>query len=159
MKITIISVGKIKEAFFRDAVSEYAKRLSSYCKFEIAEVADEKNPECASEKYERQIKEKEGGRILKHLDEKAYIIALAIQGRKYDSVKLAEHLDQVMNSGKSHIQFIIGGSLGLSDTVLSRADEIISFSDLTFPHQLMRVILAEQIYRTFRIMNHEPYHK
>ncbi len=159
MKITIVSVGKIKEAFYRDAIAEYSKRLSAYCKFEIKEVADEKTPDGASTELERQIKDKEGDKILKALDEKGYCIALAIDGKQYDSVKFAKHMEQLTISGKSHIQFIIGGSLGLSDKVLQKADEKISFSAMTFPHQLMRVILSEQIYRGFRIINNEPYHK
>ncbi len=159
MKITIVSVGKIKEAFYRDAIAEYSKRLSAYCKFEIKEVADEKTPDGASPELERQIKDKEGEKILKALDEKGYCIALAIDGKQYDSVKFAEHIEKLTISGKSHIQFVIGGSLGLSDKVLQKADEKISFSAMTFPHQLMRVILSEQIYRGFRIINHEPYHK
>lgn len=159
MKITIVSVGKIKEAFYRDAVAEYSKRLSAYCKPEIKEVADEKTPDGASEETERQIRDKEGERILKMLDDKGYCIALAIDGKKYDSVTFAGHMEKLAVSGKSHIQFVIGGSLGLSDKILAAADEKISFSDMTFPHQLMRVILLEQIYRGFRIINHEPYHK
>lgn len=159
MKITIISVGKIKEKFYREAIAEYAKRLSSYCKFEIKELQDEKTPDRASSETERQIKEKEAERIIKAVDEKGYLIALAIHGKTYDSVQFSEHLEKLMITGNSHIQFVIGGSLGLSDRVLKLADEHISFSQLTFPHQLMRVILAEQIYRAYRIMNHEPYHK
>ena len=159
MKITIISVGRIKEKFYREAIAEYAKRLSSYCKIENKELPDEKTPDRASSETERQIKEKEAERIIKAVDEKGYLIALAIHGRTYDSVQFSEHLEKLMITGNSHIQFVIGGSLGLSDRVLKLADEHISFSQLTFPHQLMRVILAEQIYRAYRIMNHEPYHK
>jgi 23S rRNA (pseudouridine1915-N3)-methyltransferase len=159
MKITIISVGKIKEAFYRNAIAEYSKRLSAYCKLEIREVADEKTPDGASEELEKQIRNKEGERILKALDDRGYCIALAIDGKKYDSIAFAKQLEKLAVSGKSHIQFVIGGSLGLSEQVLSRADEQLSFSDMTFPHQLMRVILLEQIYRSFRINNHEPYHK
>ncbi|MBQ1171222.1 MAG: 23S rRNA (pseudouridine(1915)-N(3))-methyltransferase RlmH [Lachnospiraceae bacterium] len=159
MKITIISVGKIKEKFYREAVAEYAKRLSSYCKFQIIELADEKTPENASFELENQIKDKEGERILKSVDEKGYLIALAIEGKKFDSVQFSNRLEKLMINGNSHIQFVIGGSLGLSENVLKKADDKISFSDMTFPHQLMRVILSEQIYRAFRIMNHEPYHK
>jgi len=158
-KITIISVGKIKEAFYQDAVAEYSKRLSAYCKLEIKELPDEKTPEGASEETENLIKEKEGARILKAMDEKACSLALAIEGKKYDSPGFAGYLERLTVSGKSHIQFIIGGSLGLSKTVLDKADGKVSFSDMTFPHQLMRVILLEQIYRGFRINNNEPYHK
>jgi 23S rRNA (pseudouridine1915-N3)-methyltransferase len=159
MKITIISVGKIKEAFYRNAIAEYSKRLSAYCKLEIREVADEKTPDGASEEMEKQILRREADRILKALDEKGYCIALAIDGKKWDSVGFANHMEKLTVSGKSHLQFVIGGSLGLSEEVLNRADEKLSFSDMTFPHQLMRVILLEQIYRGFRISHHEPYHK
>lgn len=159
MKITIISVGKIKEKFYREAIAEYAKRLSSYCKFEIIELQDEKTPDKASAETERLIKEKEAERIMKAVDEKGYLIALAINGKAYDSVQFSQHIEKLMITGNSHIQFVIGGSLGLADSVLKLADEYISFSHFTFPHQLMRVILAEQIYRAYRIINHEPYHK
>ena len=159
MKITIISVGKIKEKFYREAIAEYAKRLSSYCKFEIIELQDEKTPDKASAETERLIKEKEAERVMKAVDEKGYLIALAINGKAYDSVQFSQHIEKLMITGNSHIQFVIGGSLGLADSVLKLADEYISFSHFTFPHQLMRVILAEQIYRAYRIMNHEPYHK
>ena len=159
MKITISSVGKIKEKFYREAIAEYAKRLSSYCKFEIIELQDEKTPDKASAETERLIKEKEAERIMKAVDEKGYLIALAINGKAYDSVQFSQHIEKLMITGNSHIQFVIGGSLGLADSVLKLADEYISFSHFTFPHQLMRVILAEQIYRAYRIMNHEPYHK
>lgn len=159
MNITIVTVGKIKEKFYRDAVLEYEKRLSRYCKLDIVEVADEKTPDKASEVVENQIKEKEAERILKYIKDDAYCIALAIEGKKTDSVKFANHLDQLGVSGKSNIVFVIGGSLGLHPKVLNRADEKLSFSDMTFPHQLMRVILLEQIYRCYRIINGEPYHK
>ena len=159
MKITIISVGKIKEKFYREAIAEYAKRLSSYCKFEIIELQDEKTPDKASAETERLIKEKEAERIMKAVDEKGYLIALAINGKAYDSVQFSQHIEKLMITGNSHIQFVIGGSLGLADSVLKLADEYISFSHFTFPHQLMRVILAEQIYRAYRIMNHEPNQK
>lgn len=160
MKITLLTVGKIKEKFYRDAITEYAKRLSRYCKLQIIEVADEKTPDHASETVERQIKEKEGGRLLKYIEEsQGYVIALAIDGKMPDSVELSEKMASLGLRGQSHIVFVIGGSLGLSDAVLKRADEKLSFSKMTFPHQLMRVILLEQIYRGYRIMNHEPYHK
>lgn len=159
MNITLITVGKIKEKYFRDAISEYQKRLSRYCKLDIIEVADEKTPDKASEVVEEQIKQKEADRILKYVKDDAYCIALAIEGKKYDSVSLSKHIDQLGLSGKSNLCFIIGGSLGLHSTVLNKADEKISFSDMTFPHQLMRVILLEQIYRCYRIINGEPYHK
>ncbi len=159
MNIKMICVGKCKESFFREAVAEYAKRLSRYCKFQILEVADEKTPDQASEQEETLIRHKEAERILKAVRGDDYVIALAILGKRMDSVGFSEYLGALMSAGRSNVVFVIGGSLGLSDDVLSRADWQLSFSDMTFPHQLMRVILAEQIYRAFRIMNHEPYHK
>lgn len=159
MKVTILCVGKIKEKFYRDAIAEYEKRLSRYCKLEIVEVADEKTPDNASELVELQIKEKEAERMEKYIKDGAYIIALAIEGKQLDSVELSEKIEQLGTGGTSHIIFIIGGSLGLADRILKRADYKLSFSKMTFPHQLMRVILLEQIYRSYRIMNREPYHK
>ena len=159
MRITILCVGKIKEKFYRDAVAEYAKRLSRYCKLEIIEVADEKTPDRASEHEELLIKEKEAERMEKYIRDGAYLIALAIDGKQLDSVELSQKIDSLGTSGNSHIIFVIGGSLGLSDRILKRADYKLSFSKMTFPHQLMRVILLEQIYRGYRILNHEPYHK
>ena len=159
MKITILCVGKVKEKFYRDAIGEYQKRLSRYCKLEIVEVADEKTPDGASETVENQIKEKEGNRILFKIREEDYVIALAIDGKMQDSVELSKNIQQLGVRGKSSIVFVIGGSLGLSEEVLKRANEKLSFSKMTFPHQLMRVILLEQVYRSYRIMNGEPYHK
>lgn len=159
MKITLITVGKIKEKYLEDAIAEYSKRLSRYCKLEIVQVADEKTPDRAGEVMEEQIKDKEGERILSHVKDGAYVIALAIDGRMVSSEELAELIDGLGVRGESHIQFVIGGSLGLSKKILSRADYKLSFSKMTFPHQLMRVILLEQIYRSYRIINGEPYHK
>lgn len=159
MRITIIGVGKIKEKFYTQAIQEYSKRLSRYCHLEITEVADEKTKEQASENEIQLVKEKEGERILKNIREDGYVIALAIEGKQLDSVELSEKMERLGVDGKSHIYFVIGGSLGLSDAVLRRADFKLSFSRMTFPHQLMRVILLEQIYRAYRIINHEPYHK
>ena len=159
MKVTLITVGKIKEKFFQDAIAEYSKRLSRYCKLEIIEVADEKTPDSASDTVNRMIKEKEGDRLLSFIKDDSYVIALAIDGKMLDSVELSEKIDNLMLSGKSDIVFVIGGSLGLDKRVLDRADYKLSFSKMTFPHQLMRVILLEQIYRSFRIMKNEPYHK
>ena len=155
----MICVGKIKEKFFSQAVDEYVKRLSRYCKTEIVEVADEKTPDEASPHEEELIKKKEGERILKNIRDDDYVIALAIDGKKFDSVGLAGYLEKLGIGGTSHITFVIGGSLGLAPEVISRADMKLSFSDMTFPHQLMRVILLEQIYRCYRIINNEPYHK
>lgn len=159
MKITILCVGKVKEKFYREAVSEFEKRLSRYAKVEIIEVADEKTQEDATEHEMSVIKRKEGERLLKYIREDGYVICLAIDGTMLDSVALSGKIEKLGIEGSSHIYFVIGGSLGLSDEVLQRADEKLSFSKMTFPHQLMRVILLEQIYRSFRIMNHEPYHK
>lgn len=159
MKITIICVGKIKEKFYVQAIEEYTKRLRAYCKLEIVEVADEKNLDNASQKEVDIIKDKEGDRILANIKEDAYVTALAIEGKMYDSIELSERIDSLGIKGISHIVFVIGGSLGLSDKVLNRADFKLSFSRLTFPHQLMRVILLEQIYRSYRIIKNEPYHK
>ncbi len=160
MKITILTVGKIKEKFYAEAIAEYTKRLSRYCKLNLIEVADEKTPDHASETVEQQIKEKEGERLLKYLTEdNAYVIALAIGGQMLDSVELADKIEKLGTYGQSHIIFVIGGSLGLTEKILARSDYQLSFSKMTFPHQLMRVILLEQIYRSYRIISHEPYHK
>ena len=159
MKITLITVGKIKEKYFTDAIAEYAKRLSRYCKLEIVEVPDEKTPDGASESLENQIKEKEGERILSKISEGVYVVALAIEGKQLSSEELADKMEKWNVNGISHLVFIIGGSLGLTPKVLNRADFKLSFSKMTFPHQLMRVVLLEQIYRSFRIRNNEPYHK
>ncbi|MGN0265010.1 MAG: 23S rRNA (pseudouridine(1915)-N(3))-methyltransferase RlmH [Oliverpabstia sp.] len=159
MKITIITVGKIKEKYLRDAIAEYSKRLSKYCKLEILEVIDEKTPDNASILVENQIRDKEGERILKLIKDDAYVITLEIGGTMLDSVEFAEKIETLGIQGKSHICFVIGGSLGLGDAVCRRSDYAVSFSLMTFPHQLMRVILLEQIYRGYRIINHEPYHK
>ena len=159
MKITILCVGKVKEKFYRDAISEFSKRLSRYCKLEILEVADEKTEEAASDTEIRLIKQKEGERLLKNIKEDAYVICLCIDGKQLSSEELSEKIEKLGIQGNSHICFIIGGSLGLSDEVVKRADFKLSFSKMTFPHQLMRVILLEQVYRAYRIINHEPYHK
>ena len=159
MNIKILCVGKIKEKFYRDAISEYSKRLSKYCSPEIVEVNDEKTSENSTENEINIIKDKEGERILKHIKDKDYAIALAIQGKQQDSVAFSKYIENLGITGNSSICFIIGGSLGLSDAVMKRCNDSISFSKMTFPHQLMRVILLEQIYRAMRIMNNEPYHK
>ena len=159
MKITLYTVGKIKEAFYRDAIREFEKRLSRYCRLQIVEVADEKTPDHAGESLSRQIREREGARLLEKIPSKTFLYALEIKGKRYTSEGFAGQLKEQMVSGRADAGFVIGGSLGLSDAVLARADARISFSDMTFPHQLMRVILLEQIYRSFRIINGEPYHK
>lgn len=159
MRITVIAVGKIKERYFTGAVEEYAKRLGRFCRLELLEVADEKTPEGASEAQNIQIKEREGSRILKKLPAGAYVVALAIDGKMLDSPELSAAMERWKVGGASHVAFVIGGSLGLSEEVLSRADFRLSFSRMTFPHQLMRVILLEQIYRSFMIQSGAPYHK
>lgn len=159
MKITLITVGKIKEKYLKDAIAEYSKRLSKYCKLEIIEVADEKTPDQASENVEQQIRKKEGERILRHVKEDAYVITLEIGGTMLDSVAFAKKIETLGVQGKSHIIFIIGGSIGLGEDVLKRSDYGLSFSKMTFPHQLMRVILLEQVYRSYRIIEGAPYHK
>lgn len=159
MKITLITVGKIKEKYWNMAIDEYAKRLSRYCKLEFIEVADEKTLDGASEALEMQIKGKEAERILAKIPQDAYVIPLAIQGTMLDSVQLSKKIEQLGVRGHGHLVFVIGGSLGLSDKVMERGNESISFSKMTFPHQMMKVILLEQIYRGYRIMNNEPYHK
>lgn len=159
MEIRILTVGKIKEKYLNDGIAEYAKRLSRYCKLNFIQVPDEKTPDKASDARNRQIKETEGNRLLSHIREQDYVIALAIDGKMLDSVELSDLIARLGVQGKSSIVFVIGGSLGLSDAVLKRADYKLSFSRMTFPHQLMQMILLEQIYRGYRIMNHEPYHK
>ena len=159
MKITVLAVGKVKEKFYVQAIAEYAKRLGRYCTLEIVEVADEKTPDGAGQALCRKILETEGERLLSHVRDGMYLIALAIDGREQDSEELAKQMEELTLRGESHLAFVIGGSLGLSQQVLKRARERWSFSRLTFPHQLMRVILLEQIYRGFRIIHGEPYHK
>lgn len=159
MKITVLCVGKLKEPFFRDAVNEYRKRLSRYVKLDIVEVADEKTPDGASEREEEMIRAKEGARLLQKIRSEDYVIGLAIDGRSCDSLSFSRKIRDFGIAGRGNMVFVIGGSLGLSDEVSKRADEAVSFSGLTFPHQLMRVILLEQIYRSYKIIKNEPYHK
>ena len=159
MRITVVCVGKINEKFFRDAIDEYMKRLSRYAKVEITEVADEKTPDNASERQEEQIRDIEGERILKNVPDSAYAVLLAINGEQVTSEGLAKKISDLQVKGESHICFIIGGSLGTSEAVYKRADYKLSFSKMTFPHQLMRVVLLEQIYRAYKINAGEPYHK
>lgn len=159
MRITVLCVGKIKEKYFTSGIDEYAKRLSRYCKLEIVEVPDEKTPDGASEAIELQIKKKEGDKILSKIKDGSYVIALAIDGKQYDSVEFANRIEKLGVMGESHIVFVIGGSLGLDERVLNMAKEKISFSKMTFPHQMMRMVLLEQVYRGYRIVNGEPYHK
>ena len=159
MKITVLTVGKIKEKYLRDAIAEYSKRLSRYAKLEIIEVADEKTPDNASETVETNIKNKEAERLLKYIRDDAYLITLEIKGKQLTSEELAQKIDTLGVQGTSHIIFAIGGSLGLGEEVLKRSNYALSFSKMTFPHQMMRVILLEQICRSYRINCGEPYHK
>ncbi|MBY0148085.1 23S rRNA (pseudouridine(1915)-N(3))-methyltransferase RlmH [Neobacillus niacini] len=159
MNILIVTVGKLKEKYLKMGIEEYLKRLNAYAKVEVIEVADEKAPEELSESEMVQVKQKEGERILAKISQDTYVIALAINGKMQSSEELADTLDKLATYGKSKIAFIIGGSLGLSDEVLKRANEHLSFSKMTFPHQLMKLILVEQIYRAYRINRGEPYHK
>ncbi|MED3791054.1 23S rRNA (pseudouridine(1915)-N(3))-methyltransferase RlmH [Niallia alba] len=159
MNISIVTVGKLKEKYLKLGIDEYTKRLSSYSKIEIIEVPDEKAPEILSDAEMLQVKKKEGERILSKVPTDAHVIALAIEGKQKSSEELADTIDKLGTYGKSKVTFIIGGSLGLSDEVLKRADDKLSFSKMTFPHQLMRLILVEQVYRAFRINRGEPYHK
>ena len=159
MRINIVCVGKIKEKYLKLGIDEFKKRLSKYCKLDIIELDDEKAPENLSDKEMEMIKDKEGKKILAKIKDTSYVIALAIDGKSLSSEELADTINKLGIRGISNITFVIGGSLGLSDEVLSRADYKLSFSEMTFPHQLMRLILLEQIYRSYRINNGEPYHK
>lgn len=159
MNIHIISVGKIKEKYLKQGLAEFEKRLRPYCKLKIDEVADEQAPEQLSQKELNQVKQKEGERILQKIKQTEYVIALDLQGVQWSSEQLAKEMDKLAISGKSSIAFVIGGSNGLSEEVLKRANKKLSFSNMTFPHQLMKLILMEQVYRAFKILRNEPYHK
>lgn len=159
MNITIVSVGKLKEKYLKMGIDEYVKRLGGYAKIDVIEVPDEKAPEQLSEAEMEIVKKKEGERILSKISPDTYVIALAINGKMKTSEQMAADLESLMTYGKSKIAFVIGGSLGLHDDVLKRADEKQSFGKMTLPHQLMKLVLVEQIYRSFRIMKGEPYHK
>lgn len=159
MNITLVTVGKLKEKYIQQGIQEYMKRLGSYAKVNIIEVSDEKAPETLSSKEEEQIKVKEGERILAKINQDTYVITLEITGEMLTSEQLAAKIDKLGTYGKSKITFVIGGSLGLSGSVMKRSDFSLSFSKMTFPHQLMRLVLVEQVYRAFRINKNEPYHK
>lgn len=159
LKIKIITVGKLKEKYLVQGINEYLKRLQSYAKVEIIEVADEKAPENLSEAEMLQVKGKEGERILAKINDQDYVFVLAINGKQFSSEEFSKEIEQLGINGKSQLAFVIGGSLGLSDQVLKRSQQQMSFGKLTYPHQLMRLVLVEQIYRGFRIMRGEPYHK
>lgn len=159
MNITLISVGKLKEKYLKLGIEEFAKRLSKYCKLEMIELDDEKCPENLSPKDMLIVKDKEGKKILSKVKGNSYVIALAIDGKNLSSEELADTMGKLAVRGHSHVTFVIGGSLGLSDEVMKRADYKLSFSRMTFPHQMMKLILLEQVYRAYRINNNEPYHK
>ncbi|WP_099351405.1 23S rRNA (pseudouridine(1915)-N(3))-methyltransferase RlmH [Fredinandcohnia onubensis] len=159
MNITIVTIGKLKEKYLIQGINEYLKRLTAYAKVDMIELADEKAPENLSESEMVQVKQKEGERILSKISDDTHVIALAIEGKMKSSEQLAADLENLATYGKSKIAFVIGGSLGLSKDVMKRANDTLSFSKMTFPHQLMRLILVEQVYRAFRIIRNEPYHK
>lgn len=159
MNIQIVSVGKLKEKYLKMGIEEYTKRLGSYAKIDLVEVPDEKAPENLSDADMEIVKKKEGDRILAKIGADTYVIALAIEGKMKSSEQLASDLESLMTYGRSKIAFVIGGSLGLHEDVMKRSDEKLSFSKMTLPHQLMKLVLVEQIYRSFRIMKGEPYHK
>ena len=158
MNITILAVGKLKDRFFEEGCAEYSRRLGRYCALTLREAADEKAPEDLSPAQEQQVKEKEGKRLLGMLDPKDHVIALTVTGKVYTSEALAEYIGQLRDRGKN-VSFLIGGSLGLSKEAVDRADEELSLSKLTLPHRLARLVLLEQLYRSFKILNHETYHK
>lgn len=159
MKIRVICVGKIREKYLKDALGEYEKRLSRFCKFEIAELSDIKIPDNASTSQCEAVKTAEGESILKKIRSDEYVISLCVEGKSMSSEDFAAKISDITVGGVSTVDFVIGGSLGLSDSVKKRSDMRLSFSSFTFPHQLMRVILAEQIYRAFKINANEQYHK
>lgn len=159
MNITIITVGKLKEKYLKHAIDEYSKRLSRYCKLNVIELPDEQTPDNASPKDELIIKDKEGNKILNSIKDSMYVITLDLKGNMMSSEELSKFVDNCAVRGYSNLCFVIGGSLGLSDVVLKRSNHSLCFSKMTFPHQLFRVMLLEQIYRGFRISNGEPYHK
>lgn len=159
MNITIVTVGKLKEKYLKMGIDEFDKRLKSYAKMDLIEVADEKAPESLSDADMEIVKKKEADRILAKIAPDAYVIALAIEGKMKTSEQLAAGMESLMTYGRSKVVFVIGGSLGLHESIYKRADELLSFSKMTFPHQMMKLILMEQVYRAFRIMKGEPYHK
>jgi 23S rRNA (pseudouridine1915-N3)-methyltransferase len=159
MQIQIVAVGKLKESYLVQGIAEYTKRLGPYAKLQIVELPDEKAPESMSAAEERQVREREGERILAALRPEAYVVALAIDGKALSSEELAARLEELATYGRSQVAFVIGGSLGLAPAVLARAELRLSFGRMTLPHQLMRLVLAEQVYRAFKIMRGEPYHK
>jgi 23S rRNA (pseudouridine1915-N3)-methyltransferase len=159
MNIKILCVGKIKEQYWNEAINEYCKRITSYSKIQIIEVSDEPTPDLSSEKLVKQVKEKEATKLLQKIDNRDYVICLTLNEKQLDSISFAHFLEKSLISGGSCITFVIGGSLGLGESILKRANYKLTFSELTFTHQMARVILLEQIYRAFKILNNETYHK
>lgn len=159
MHIQIAAVGKLKEKYLPLGIGEYAKRLGPYVKLTLTEVPDEKAPENMSPAEELQVREREGERLLAQLKPEAHVIALALDGELWSSEDLADQLDKLATYGRSHVAFVIGGSNGLAPAVLKRAQQKLSFGRMTLPHQLMRLVLVEQVYRAVKINRGEPYHK
>ncbi|KGR72499.1 23S rRNA (pseudouridine(1915)-N(3))-methyltransferase RlmH [Streptococcus phocae subsp. phocae] len=159
MKLKVICVGKLKEKYLKDGIAEYQKRLSRFCQFEVVELPDEKTPEKASDAEKRIILQKEADRIAKKIGPRDFVIALAIEGKQFPSEQFSQIIEDTTLKGYSDISLIIGGSLGLDETIKKQANLLMSFGLLTLPHQLMRLILVEQIYRAFMIRQGSPYHK
>ena len=159
MNVTLLTVGSLKERYWREAVAEYEKRLSAYCKFRLIEVKDEKTPDAIDSAASRCVRQKEGERLLEKIDARALVVTLEIQGKKFDSEGFAAEMEKLEERSRGELCFVIGGSLGLSPEVSARAALHLSFSDFTFPHQLMRVLFLEQLYRSYRIRTGAPYHK
>ena len=159
MNVTLLTVGSLKERYWREAVAEYEKRLSAYCKFRLIEVKDEKTPDAIDSAASRRVRQKEGERLLERIDARALVVTLEIQGKKFDSEGFAAEMEKLEERSRGELCFVIGGSLGLSPEVSARAALHLSFSDFTFPHQLMRVLFLEQLYRSYRIRAGAPYHK
>ena len=159
MKVTVVAVGKLKEKYLKEGISEYSKRLSRFCELQIVEVEDEQAPENLSEAQGIQVKKREAERIIKKVKEGSALVVLDLKGKKLNSEGFADKLNSFFISGKSHITFVIGGSLGLDDELVQKADFRLCLSDMTFPHQLARLILLEQVFRVFKIMSGETYHK
>ncbi len=159
MKLTVVAVGKLKEKYLKEGISEYSKRLSRFCELQVIEVDDEQAPENLSESQEIQVKRREAERIMKKVKDGSALIVLDLKGKKLNSEGFADKLNSFFISGKSHITFVIGGSLGLDEKLVEKADFRLCLSDMTFPHQLARLILFEQVFRVFKILNNETYHK
>lgn len=157
--INIICVGKLKEKYLQEALSEYSKRLSKYCNLKITELSDEKLPSNLNDSLINQIKEKESNNIISHIEKNSYVIALDLKGIQYSSEDFSKKINDISLNSSSNITFIIGGTLGLSKKVLDCSNELICFSKMTFPHQLIRIFLLEQIFRSFKILNNETYHR